>query len=67
MRIEARRLQTLVDQGEDPRIAKAQKAIDNQAKREEMQRLEVTMAEAWAVYIEARKHQWSPPAHSLPS
>jgi len=59
-RIEARRLQTVVDQGEDPRIAKAQKAIDNQAKREEMQRHEVTMAEAWAVYIEARKHQWSP-------
>lgn len=59
-RIEARRLQTVVDQGEDPRIAKAQKAMENQAKREEMQRLEVTMAEAWAVYIEARRHQWSP-------
>jgi integrase len=59
-RAEARRLQTLVDRGEDPRIAKAEKLAANDAKREAMARREVTMADAWAVYIEARRHQWSP-------
>lgn len=58
-RAEARRLQTLVDQGIDPRVDKAEKTAASQAKREELARREVTMAEAWMVYIEARRHQWS--------
>jgi integrase len=58
-RAEARRLQTLVDQGIDPRVDKVEKAAASQAKREELARREVTMAEAWAVYIEARRHKWS--------
>ncbi|SMF95161.1 protein of unknown function [Methylomagnum ishizawai] len=58
-RAEARHLQTLVDQGIDPRVAKAEKTAASHAKREELIRREVTMAEAWAVYIEARRHKWS--------
>lgn len=58
-RAEARRLQTLVDRGEDPRIAKAEKLAANDAKRAAMIRREVTVADAWAVYIGARYHQWS--------
>jgi integrase len=59
-RAEARRLQTLIDRGEDPRVAKAEKIAKEQTKRGEMERQEVTMAEAWVVYVESRKHQWSP-------
>jgi integrase len=58
-RKEARRLQALVDQGQDPRIAKAEIIAADSAKRQEMIRREVTMADAWAVYIDVRRHQWS--------
>ena len=59
-RTEARRLQTLIDQGTDPRQEKADKAAEQEAKRQEAQRERLTVAEAWQAYLEARKHKWSP-------
>lgn len=59
-RTEARRLQTLIDQGIDPREHKRERIAAEEAKREEARRLDVTVADAWVAYIEARKHRWSP-------
>lgn len=65
-RQEARRLQALIDQGIDPRqhkagkIAEAEiKLAEEEAKREESQRMEALALDAWNVYIEARKSKWS--------
>jgi len=52
-------LQTLIDQGTDPRQEKADKAAAQEAKRQEVQRAKVTVGQAWSEYIEARKHKWS--------
>lgn len=58
-RKEARRLQSLIDQGIDPRLAKANSLAQAQAMRKKQQRLDVTVAEAWAVYINNRQSNWS--------
>jgi integrase len=58
-REEARRLQTLIDQGIDPRQAKAERMAGVEAKRVEADRQDLTVAELWPVYIEARRHKWS--------
>jgi hypothetical protein len=65
-RQEARRLQALIDQGIDPRqhkagkIAEAEiKLAEEEAKREESQRMEALALDAWNIYIEARKSKWS--------
>mgnify|MGYP000334764803 CR=1 FL=1 len=60
-RAEARRLQTLIDQGIDPRQEKADKLAAVEAKREEERRVEALALEAWNAYIEARKARWSEP------
>ena len=52
-RTEARRLQTLVDQGTDPRQEKAERIAASEAKREEARRIEAAALEAWATYLEA--------------
>lgn len=57
-RAEARRLQTLVDQGTDPREQKAERIAAAEAKREEARRIEAPALEAWAAYIEARRPKW---------
>jgi integrase len=57
-REEARRLQSLIDQGIDPRHDKAERAAATEAKHEETRRQVVTVTEAWDVYIEARRHTW---------
>lgn len=64
-RAEARRLQTLIDQGIDPRQEKADKqaAIDArkaavEAEQKELQRQAVTVADAWPAYVAARSHKW---------
>ena len=63
-RTEARRLQTLVDKGADPRAEKAATIAQAQADREAAAvvraRDSVTVGEAWAVYLEARRPKWSP-------
>lgn len=58
-RKEARRLQSLIDQGIDPRLAKANSLTEAQAMRKKQRRLDVTVAEAWATYINSRKPNWS--------
>ena len=64
-RAEARRLQTLIDQGTDPRQEKADKRAAIEAKKaaaeaeqEEQLRQAVTVGEAWAAYVAARSHKW---------
>ncbi|HHJ39303.1 MAG: preprotein translocase [Methylothermaceae bacteria B42] len=57
-RAEARRLQTLIDQGVDPRIEKAERIKKNEERRKELQRQAVTFREVWEAYIEARMDSW---------
>ncbi len=57
-RAEARRLQTLVDQGIDPREQKRERIAASEAKREEARRSEAPALEAWNAYIEARRPKW---------
>jgi len=59
-RADARRLQTLIDQGADPRQEKAERIAATEAKREEARRVEAPALEAWGAYIEARTARWSP-------
>ncbi|TXH39722.1 MAG: DUF4102 domain-containing protein [Burkholderiaceae bacterium] len=60
-RAEARRLQTQIDQGIDPRQEKAERIAATEAKREEARRVEAPALEAWGAYIEARRPKWSAP------
>lgn len=64
-RVEARRLQTLIDQGTDPRQEKAERIAAAEAKRAaaeaariEAERADVTFRDAWLSYIEARGDEW---------
>jgi integrase len=57
-RAEARRLQTLVDQGIDPREERAARLADINAKREKAKTAEVSVGEVWQAYIEARTPKW---------
>lgn len=57
-RTEARRLQTLIDQGIDPRDEKRDRIEAAAEQRERTQRNAAPALEAWADYIEARRHQW---------
>jgi len=54
----ARYLQTLVDQGIDPREHIAEKKAAHSARRDEARRQEVQFEEAWNLYIESRKPFW---------
>lgn len=67
-RDEARRLQTMVDQGIDPRDAKTQQAAEAEAKkreekarRVEVERQAITVSEIWKQYLEARRPRWGVP------
>jgi integrase len=55
---EARRMQTLVDSGIDPREHRAEQQAAHQARRAEARRRDVTFGEAWDEYVEARKPFW---------
>lgn len=68
-RAEARRLETLVDAGRDPRQVKAEITAADEAARasaiaakkadeQEAQRQQLTLGEAWTVYCEARHAKW---------
>lgn len=57
-RDEARRLQTEIDQGHDPRELKRERMAAAEAKREEARRIEEPALMAWQAYIEARSPQW---------
>jgi integrase len=65
-RDEARRLQTLIDQGIDPRQEKRDRIADAEAKRAEaeakrieLERIATPAMEAWQKYIAARAPRWS--------
>lgn len=58
-RAEARRLQTLIDRGIDPRQERADRLTQAEARRAQEQRSQATVAEAWAAYVEARRSRWS--------
>lgn len=68
-RAEARRLQTIVDAGRDPRQVKAEitaadeaaraaTAAEKAARAESERRDSVTLGEAWKIYCEARRAKW---------
>jgi len=60
---EARRLQTLIDQGKDPRSEEAalvaRHVAERAAAKVERQRMEVTGLDAWSAYCEERRPSWS--------
>lgn len=58
-REEARRLQTLIDKGIDPRHAKAEESAKIETRRQESERKDLTISELWPIYTDARKHKWS--------
>ncbi len=58
-REEARRLQTLVDKAIDPRHQKAEQIAHVEAQRVEADRQDMSVAELWPIYIDARRHKWS--------
>lgn len=62
-KIEARRLQTIIDQGNDPREVKADqdaaKIAAAAAKKAQEAREIVTVRQAWEEYVTARKPLWS--------
>jgi integrase len=59
-REEARRLQSLIDQGIDPRQDRADRDTAAEARKDAARRLDVTVSEAWDSYIENRKAGWRP-------
>jgi|APEBP8051072210_1049370.scaffolds.fasta_scaffold00977_1 integrase len=58
-RNEARRLQTVVDQGIDPREQKRDQVAAADAKREEAKRIDAPALDAWQAYLVARAPKWS--------
>lgn len=56
---EATHLKALTDKGIDPRQQKDEQRIKAEALRTEAHRQTLTLADAWPVYLEARKARWS--------
>ena len=56
---EARRLRVMVDSGIHPNEQKREQAAVATAKKVTEQRAQVTVGDAWPVYLEARKGDWS--------
>lgn len=56
---EATRLKAMTDQGDDPRLVKAEKLAAAEAKREETKHADAPAMDAWKVYIDARRSKWS--------
>jgi integrase len=57
-RDEARRLQTMIDQGIDPRQEKRERIAAAEAKIEEAKRIATPAMEAWQAYLAARAPRW---------
>lgn len=55
----ARSLQTLIDDGKDPRDIRAEARAAHEAAQIAARRKDVTMAEAWDVYLAVRRSKWS--------
>lgn len=58
-RVEANRLQVLLDQGVDPREVDRQKERERQDRERAVVAKGVTFLDAWEQYIEARRSRWS--------
>lgn len=56
---EATRLKSMTDQGIDPRQVAAEQRAKVEAATVEQFRHDAILGDAWAVYIEARRHKWS--------
>jgi integrase len=57
-REEARRLQSIIDSGRDPRLVKAEIKAADVATRDADKALTVTVGEAWGAYLIDRKPHW---------
>jgi integrase len=57
-REEARRLQSIIDGGRDPRLVMAETSAADAATRQAEKRHAVTVGEAWAAYLKDRKDHW---------
>ncbi len=57
-RDEARRLQTKIDQGIDPRDEKRERIAAAKARREEAKRIATPALDAWQAYLAARAPRW---------
>ena len=57
-RLRAAELKMMVDRGEDPRELERQQRAESAARRQQEQARAVTVGEAWAAYIEARRPHW---------
>lgn len=58
-RAEARRLQTMIDAGDDPRQVRAAKDAATEARREDARCAEALALDVWQTYVEARTPRWS--------
>ncbi|SFT45149.1 tyrosine-type recombinase/integrase [Paraburkholderia aspalathi] len=58
-RTEAARLKTVIDDGKDPREVKAGERAAHEARKAEARRKDVTLGDAWLVYLEERRPRWS--------
>ena len=56
---EARRLKVIIDNGQDPRLQKAEVQADQVAKREASRHTAAPAMAAWDVYLKARTPRWS--------
>ena len=56
---EARRLQTLIDRGIDPRLDRAAQLAANQAANIDHRKSAITLDQAWPDYIKSRRAKWS--------
>lgn len=54
----AAELKILVDNGQDPRELARQQLAEQEAQRQQEQAQAVTVSEAWATYLEARRPHW---------
>lgn len=57
-RTEARRLAVVLDNGQDPREIERQQQADKVAEKAAAAAQAVTVGEAWALYLEARRPRW---------
>lgn len=58
-RIEARRLQTVIDAGHDPRVERVEQRAAHDARKAAERRGAVTVAEAWQAYLDLSRAKWS--------
>ncbi|MDO3621730.1 integrase family protein [Ralstonia pseudosolanacearum] len=58
-RVEARRLQTAIDAGRDPRVERVDQLAQHEARQAAERRKTVIVAEAWQAYLNASRAKWS--------